>query len=197
MNRDTFDPHPFTGDEPATSDPAAGRPATAGQPAEDLAPEPEPGTDRPVYPPDADQSVDRPAVPATSEEPDVAATGADIGATRDDVTPVREGIATGREGITATSGGPSGVADFGPLFAEVNASEFQQRWSDIQSGFVEDPEGAVRLASDLTENIVTSLTSALEDRMRVLGDSARSGDTEQLRLVLRQYREVLEGVTSL
>jgi hypothetical protein len=91
----------------------------------------------------------------------------------------------------------AGVPELGPLFDGTLASDFQQQWGHIQSGFVEDPQGAVRLAKDLTDSIVSSLARALEERRHALDDSARNGDTEQLRLVLRQYREVLEEVTSL
>jgi hypothetical protein len=90
-----------------------------------------------------------------------------------------------------------GVAEFGPLFGGRYADGFQQHWGAIQSGFVEDPAGAVRLAKDLTDEIIGSLTVALEERRTALDVSSRDGDTEQLRLVLRQYREVLESVTSL
>jgi hypothetical protein len=92
---------------------------------------------------------------------------------------------------------PADVSELGPLFGASEASDFQQRWQNIQAGFVDDPESAVRDANDLTETILTSLTRALEDRRQALGRSARDGDTEQLRLVLRQYRNVLDEVTSL
>jgi hypothetical protein len=89
------------------------------------------------------------------------------------------------------------VPELGPLFGGGQASEFQQRWQDIQSEFVDDPANAVRRAESLTGSIIGSLTQALEERRQTLDQSARNGDTEQLRVVLRQYREVLESVTSL
>lgn len=106
--------------------------------------------------------------------------------------------APNEEPYTRVPGGQRvSVTELGPLFGGTQASEFQQRWQDIQSGFVEDPASAVRRAEDLTDKIVTSLTQALAERRQTLGQSAQNGDTEQLRLVLRQYRDVLESVTSL
>jgi hypothetical protein len=103
------------------------------------------------------------------------------------------------EGTRVPGGEPRNVnvAELGPLFEGSQASDFQQQWQQIQSSFVEDPQNAVQQAEGLTDEILGSLTRALEDRRRTLDDSARNGDTEQLRLVLRQYREVLQSVTSL
>jgi hypothetical protein len=191
----TIDPHPFT----------EGEPVRPGQRADDPASEADPGTDGPTFHPypDADREVpptdtnrEEPYLDATREEPyaDADREDAYAGADREDAY-----AETTREDAYAgvDRGEASGIAEFEPLFDETQASDFQRRWGHIQSGFVEDPEGAVRLAGDLTDNIVTSLTRALGERRHALGDSARNGDTEQLRLVLRQYREVLEEVTSL
>jgi hypothetical protein len=165
----TFDPHPFTGDKPVTRS----------QRADDLAAEADPGTD-------ASTGQPRTETPRTQT-------------TREDTYPdaAREETYGGADRETGYARAAAGVPELGPLFDGTLASDFQQQWGHIQSGFVEDPQGAVRLAKDLTDSIVTSLARALEERRHALDDSARNGDTEQLRLVLRQYREVLEEVTSL
>jgi hypothetical protein len=166
--------HPFTEDEPVTSGPAGTDQVTG----ESLPPEGDepllPADDEPLLP-EAEESL-----PLDADEPTLPDADEPIRAETDE-----------------PSGQPVNVAELGPLFDGSEATEFQQNWQQIQSGFVEDPASAVRRAEDLTDKILGSLTRALEDRRRTLDYSARNGDTEQLRLVLRQYREVLESVTSL
>ncbi len=181
--------HPFTEDEPVTSRPA-GTDQVTGEP---LPPE----GDEPLRP-EADEPL-----PLDADEPTLPDAAEPIRAETDEPVrsgmnePVRSGMGQGSVASGAAGGQPVNVAELGPLFDGSEATEFQQNWQQIQSGFVEDPASAVRRAEDLTDKILGSLTRALEDRRRTLDYSARNGDTEQLRLVLRQYREVLESVTSL
>ena len=182
-----FPVHPFTEDEPVTT----------GRSTDETLPSEGDGPLRPAA--DARPVADEP-VRTEADEPFGSETAEPFGSEADE--PVR---AETYEPVRAERDEPAGVAggqqpsltELGPLFDGGQASEFQQRWKEIQSGFVEDPENAVRSAESLTDSILTSLTRSLEDRRQILDRSARDGDTEQLRLVLRQYREVLEGVTSL
>jgi hypothetical protein len=182
-----FPVHPFTEDEPVTT----GRSTDETLPSEGDGPLRPAADARPVADEPVRTEADGPFGSETAEpfgseadEPVRAETYEPVRAERDE----RAGVAGGQQ--------PS-LTELGPLFDGGQASEFQQRWKEIQSGFVEDPENAVRSAESLTDSILTSLTRSLEDRRQILDRSARDGDTEQLRLVLRQYREVLEGVTSL
>ena len=190
-----FPVHPFTEDEPVTT----------GRSTDETLPSEGDGPLRPAA--DARPVADEP-VRTEADEPFGSETAEPFGSEADE--PVRaetyEPVRAERdEAVRAERDEPAGVAggqqpsltELGPLFDGGQASEFQQRWKEIQSGFVEDPENAVRSAESLTDSILTSLTRSLEDRRQILDRSARDGDTEQLRLVLRQYREVLEGVTSL
>jgi hypothetical protein len=205
--------HPFTEDEPVTSGPA-GTDRVTGEPLRPEDDEPLlPADDEPlrpeaeeVLPLDADEptlaDVDEPIGAETDEplrsETDEPVRSETYGSMRPETDePVRSGMGQETAASGAVGGQPVDVAQLGPLFDGSEATEFQQNWGQIQSGFVEDPASAVRRAEDLTDKILGSLTRALEDRRRTLDYSARNGDTEQLRLVLRQYREVLESVTSL
>ena len=197
--------HPFTEDEPVTSGPA-GTDQVTGEPLPPEGDEPLlPADDEPlrpeaeeVLPLDADEptlsDADEP-IRAETDEPTLSDVDEPVRSETDE--PVRSGMGHGTVASGAVGGQPVDVAQLGPLFDGSEATEFQQNWGQIQSGFVEDPASAVRRAEDLTDKILGSLTRALEDRRRTLDYSARNGDTEQLRLVLRQYREVLESVTSL
>jgi hypothetical protein len=206
-----FPVHPFTEDEPVTT----GRSTDETLPSEGDGPLRPAADARPVADEPVRTEADEPFGSETAEpfgseadEPVRAETYEPVRAERDEAVRAErdEAVRAERdEAVRAERDEPAGVAggqqpsltELGPLFDGGQASEFQQRWKEIQSGFVEDPENAVRSAESLTDSILTSLTRSLEDRRQILDRSARDGDTEQLRLVLRQYREVLEGVTSL
>src|ERR687895_1067928 len=77
------------------------------------------------------------------------------------------------------------------------ADGFQARWRDVQFGFVDDPNTAVRQADELADEVVRAFTDALathkralEDRWRPQGDA--QPDTERLRLIVRAYREFVD-----
>ncbi|MDH2428463.1 hypothetical protein [Sphaerisporangium sp. TRM90804] len=74
--------------------------------------------------------------------------------------------------------------------------DFQQRWREVQAGFVDDPQDAVRQADQLVEEAV----AALAKRRQALADRWKNGDekdTEQLRLALRDYRSLLQELVGL
>ncbi|WP_327583012.1 hypothetical protein OHA25_45000 [Nonomuraea sp. NBC_00507] len=74
-------------------------------------------------------------------------------------------------------------------------AQVQARWRDLQASFVDDPGDAVQRADGLVGEVVESLTSSLTNRTNALRDrwkDTASSDTEQLRLALRDYRNVLE-----
>lgn len=144
------------------------------------------------YPPEAEHESTASVHPFTEDEP--AATGLLEDDQAEDLASA-EVMAPAQD--LAPEDGPVDVTELGPLFGESRAGDFRQRWQEIQVGFVEDPANAVKRAEDLTGSILTSLTEALEERRGILDKSAQDGDTEQLRLVIRQYREVLEGIISL
>jgi hypothetical protein len=87
----------------------------------------------------------------------------------------------------------------GSLLEDGFGDRFQQRWHEVQSGFVDDPYETVRQAEQLTDEVVTSLTTALTERKRELDDrwSNEKDNTEELRQSLRGYRALLDRLTAL
>ncbi|MFI6318718.1 hypothetical protein ACIBG8_14410 [Nonomuraea sp. NPDC050556] len=86
-----------------------------------------------------------------------------------------------------------------PLFDQ-DPAELQERWRDLQWAFVDEPRQTVERAGGLVEEVVTSLTSALSTRTSEMRDrwkNTAENDTEQLRLALREYRDVLERLLTL
>lgn len=77
------------------------------------------------------------------------------------------------------------------LFATEEADEFRQRWENVQTGFVDEPRGAVERADELVAEVMKRLAETFaEERSRLEGQWARGDDvsTEDLRMALRRYR---------
>jgi hypothetical protein len=74
------------------------------------------------------------------------------------------------------------------------AQGFRDRWRDVQLRFVDDPREAAAEAQTLAEEAVDAMVSALTNHKNELGSwqSAEAGDTEQLRVVVRRYRDLLD-----
>lgn len=76
---------------------------------------------------------------------------------------------------------------------------FGQRWTDIQSRFVDDPRDAVASADDLVAEMVDRIGDRLAERRSVLGQEL-TGDgeteTEDLRLATQRYRAFFHRLLS-
>ncbi|MFF1447174.1 hypothetical protein ACFVYF_03240 [Streptomyces sp. NPDC058274] len=138
--------------------------------------------------------------------------------TAEGVTPgVREGTGTGLgvdagspasgEGITrvpregtGTAGREGTHGHGGPLLAHDESDKLALRLQHAVGGFVDGPRTAVEEADQVLEEVAARFTDAITQRRRTLqaswqraGDSkGTETDTEQLRLALRDYREMAE-----
>nr|WP_242620686.1 hypothetical protein [Streptomyces sp. BK239] len=127
-------------------------------------------------------------------------TGADADTTRTDTPSARPHSAADR------SHGPQGS----PLLPNEECDELASRLHHAVAGFVDRPRDAVEEADHVLEELAARFTDAVNDRRRTLrgswqlaegggaqggrkGDAAATAvDTEQLRLALRDYRELTE-----
>jgi hypothetical protein len=83
------------------------------------------------------------------------------------------------------------ASDTGPLLQDADQSDFQSRWAEIQTTFVDDPQRAVSEADVLVAAVMKRLADGFaEERERLEGVWGRGEDvgTEDLRLVLQRYR---------
>jgi hypothetical protein len=85
------------------------------------------------------------------------------------------------------------------FFAADEADAFRSRWRDVQLRFVDDPHAAAGEAQGLVTEAVEALTAALTAQRDELGGWTNAGpeDTEQLRMVVRRYRDLLDRVLAI
>jgi hypothetical protein len=95
----------------------------------------------------------------------------------------------------AAAPAPVAAAASTALFDKDDASGFQERWRDVQLRFVDSPKDAAGDAAKLVEEAVEKLTAALRSQRE--GLHADTDDTEQLRVQLRGYRDMLNRIIGL
>jgi len=85
------------------------------------------------------------------------------------------------------------------LFDAGTAGDFRDRWQRVQMQFVDDPRAAAEQARSLVDDVVAALQSALTDQRGSLDgwQSGQAGDTEELRVAVRRYRDFLDRVLGL
>jgi hypothetical protein len=92
-----------------------------------------------------------------------------------------------------TSGGTPEQSS--PLFPETEVGEFRSRWSNIQTGFVDEPRRAVEDADSLVASVMKRLAEGFaSERSRLEGqwDRGDNVSTEDLRVALQRYRSFFD-----
>ncbi|MDO0937648.1 hypothetical protein QQY66_40185 [Streptomyces sp. DG2A-72] len=109
-------------------------------------------------------------------------------------TPRTESTDAPRERDTTTDrpGRPPGAE----LVPQGERDKFTLRLQQALNNFVDNPHKAVEEADGVFDDIATQFTNTLTERRRVLRaswqDQETDTQTEELRLALRQYREITE-----
>lgn len=90
------------------------------------------------------------------------------------------------DSVESPAGPPAEASADAAIFDESVADGFRNRWRELQAGFVDDPAQAVRAADELVDEIMRELA----ERRRNIEEQWRGGpdDTEDLRMVIREYR---------
>ncbi|MEU5310638.1 hypothetical protein [Streptomyces sp. NPDC021562] len=108
------------------------------------------------------------------------------------------GSVAGRE---SRAGREPGVgASGGQLLPDEECGQVERRLQHAVAGFVDEPRAAVEEADRAVEELTARFTDAIDRRRRTLrgswqsadGDQPGTADTEQLRLALRDYRELAD-----
>jgi hypothetical protein len=115
----------------------------------------------------------------------VNAAASDIRSTTDEV---RNAASTGR---TAT--------DSTPLFPNNELEELRNRWSGVQTAFVDEPRSAVEQADSLVASAMKRLAEVFAEERSRLEQQWDRGDnvsTEDLRIALQRYRSFFQRLLS-
>jgi len=85
-----------------------------------------------------------------------------------------------------------------PLLASSVTDDFRDRWSEVQIGFVEDPQKSVAEADALLAEVTRAYQQAVEERRSRIAAVRQDGsaDTEDLRSALLGYREIFTTMVS-
>jgi len=106
-----------------------------------------------------------------------------------------------REAAAATSrAAPSSAERLEPLFTDEKAARYRARWSEIQSGFVDDPRRAVANGDELVADVMKSLAESFaHEREKLESELSHTGaaSTETLRVGLRRYRAFFDRLLAL
>jgi hypothetical protein len=100
-------------------------------------------------------------------------------------------VAGDRSDTGASSGAAGDVASGvdGPLLAD--ATRYQDRWYEIQTGFVDEPSNAVQSAGELLTEMMDDLTRRLTTELGAFDAGPGAGadiSTEDLRVTFQRYR---------
>ena len=85
------------------------------------------------------------------------------------------------------------------LVATEEADSFRERWSSIQTGFVDEPRQAVEQADGLVAELMQRLAQTFSEERQNLESQWSRGDdasTEDLRVGLQRYRSFFERLLS-
>jgi hypothetical protein len=86
-----------------------------------------------------------------------------------------------------------------PLFPSTDAQTFRSRWTEIQTGFVDEPRHAVEQADGMVAEMMKQLAEVFADERSKLEEQWSRGDdisTEDLRQALRRYRSFFDRLLS-
>jgi hypothetical protein len=206
--------HPQTR-EPSTDDIAAARPAAATEapaaareapaPAPDAAGATEPAETTPA-PGDPSRSAEAASPPgeAASQAPPGAGTQppAPPGSTRLEPAAQPGGSTEAAASDTAQDARQTGQETSPgdtPLLPDDQGDRLRGRWREVQTRFVDDPRDAVAAADGLVAELMQTLASGFAERRRALEEQWQRGEdvgTEQLRVVLQQYRAFFDRLLS-
>lgn len=132
---------------------------------------------------------------AEGTEPEDGTNRTTVAPTPQEVTE-EAGHGTGHEATAPgrTAGAPGTITPTsGRLLPHEECDKLELRLRQAVSGFVDGPRDAVEEADHVVEEIAGRFTEALTRRRRSLRMSWQDGeDTEQLRLALRDYRNLAE-----
>jgi hypothetical protein len=156
---------------------------------------PAPAADRDQAPAPAADRAQAPAPAADRDQAPAPAARNDLDASAHSGTVATQSPATG-----ATADAPHDqTGDEEPLLDAQLSTDFQLRWEEVQTRFVDEPRGAVEDADGLVANVMQQLAEGFaQERERLEAQWGRGEDisTEDLRVALQRYRSFFRRLLS-
>jgi hypothetical protein len=87
-----------------------------------------------------------------------------------------------------------------PLFSESELGDFRSRWTNVQTGFVDEPRRTVADADKLVASVMQRLAEGFANERSGLEKQWGQGDnvsTEDLRMALQRYRSFFDRLLKL
>lgn len=98
-----------------------------------------------------------------------------------------------------TAGAGDTDGNWSPRPRGLDPDEVRSRWNEAQGGFVDDPRQAVSEADALASDVAEAVVAEIESRrsaLRSAWSEGGTGDTETLRVSLRDYRAFVQRLMS-
>jgi hypothetical protein len=111
-----------------------------------------------------------------------------------------EDRATEERGTAAQNAGSSNAAETATLFPNNELEELRNRWSGVQTAFVDEPRRAVEQADGLVASTMKRLAEVFAEERSKLEKQWDRGDnvsTEDLRIALQRYRAFFQRLLSI
>ena len=118
---------------------------------------------------------------------------------RDDRPSSTQEVARDLENRKDTTRKPTAIDKPTPLFPENEATNFRNRWTEIQTAFVDEPRRAVEQGDALVADVIKRLANSFADERSKLEGQWGRGDnvsTEDLRVALQRYRAFFDRLLS-
>lgn len=134
-----------------------------------------------------EQKTDQPATEIAGEE------------RRSDQPSSTKEVVRDLENREGTTGRPANIDKPTPLFPENEATNFRDRWTEIQAAFVDEPRRAVEQGDALVADVIKRLAGSFADERSKLEGQWGQGDnvsTEDLRVALQRYRAFFDRLLS-
>lgn len=115
--------------------------------------------------------------------------GTDENAVRDEALNAADNQMAGRTANVSANAVPAA------LFNDNEVGEFRNRWSNVQTGFVDEPRKAVEDADNLVASLMKKLAEGFANERANLEKQWDRGDnvsTEDLRVALQRYRSFFD-----
>ena len=117
----------------------------------------------------------------------------------EDVSPAEPEVSATQDDADRARAGAEDIDEAGSLLPEGEESDFQRRWEEIQTRFVDDPRQAVEDADALVAGVMQRIAEGFaQARDGLEGQWSRGEDvgTEELRVALQRYRAFFRRLLS-